>query len=301
MVTPETYLKTQQVAEALGVSVSSVKRWVDAGALQATRTMGRHRLVLLSSALSFAQREQFPVEGLLAISPSNNGSAVHAQLCERLLDALKSGDDQLSTALILSVYQDGAGVVDLADQLIRPAMERIGQGWFLGQWDVYEEHLATSLLITTLTGINQSLIKSTSESRPLALGATPSGDPYVLPGLLAEIVVRGVGWNVRNLGCDLPLRSLAEATRRFRPRMIFLSASHIADRDLFVSEYSYFYESASLVGAAVMLGGRAFDHELRSRLVFASFGDRMAHLSEFARQILPSSENPLITTTDDPR
>ena len=32
---PETFLKTQQVAEALGVSVSTIKRWVDIGALAA--------------------------------------------------------------------------------------------------------------------------------------------------------------------------------------------------------------------------------------------------------------------------
>ena len=41
------------------------------------------------------------------------------------------------------------------------------------------------------------------------------------------------------------------------------------------------------MGAAVILGGRAFDPELRSRLMYASFGDRMAHLAEFARRMLP--------------
>ena len=180
-------------------------------------------------------------------------------------------------------------------------MERIGHAWFLGQWDIYEAHHATGVIASTVAGINHSLIQARTGTAPLAIGASPEGDPYLLPGLLAEVVVREAGWDVRHLGGGLPLRSLANATRRHRPKLIFLSASNILDRNQFINDYSYFYESANQVGAAVILGGRAFDPELRSRLIFASFGDRLSHLSEFARRILPLGETDPMTTTDDPR
>ena len=54
---------------------------------------------------------------------------------------------------------------------------------------------------------------------------------------------------------------------------------------LFVSEFRSFYEAAKSVNAAVIVGGRALSPELRSRLVYASYGDRMAHLAEFAQRI----------------
>ena len=287
MVMTETYLKTSQVAEALGVSVSSIKRWVDSGALEASRTMGKHRLVPLSSALQFARREQLPIDGLLALSEPVDSSPIDDRLCDRLLDLLKAGDERGVHGLIVGAHQTGSGAVELADRLIRPTMERIGQGWFLGQWDIYEEHQATSLIVSTLAGINSARILATTPLHPLALGASPAGDSYSLPRLLAEMVVREAGWDVRNLGGDLPLRSLAIATRKYRPRLIFLSASRIDDRAQFINDYAYFYEAASQVNAAVVLGGRALDSDLRSRLVYASFGDRMAHLSEFARRMLP--------------
>lgn len=291
MIATEVYLKTQQVADALGVSVSSIKRWVDLGALEATRTTGKHRLVSLASALQFARRENFPVAGLLAFAASNRPVEVDDRLCDRLAEALKDGDDRRATSILVSAYRS-SGIVEVADRLVRPVLERIGTGWLLGKWAIYEEHQATTLIASTLAGINSALIQAQEGPRPLALIAALEGDPFTLPGLLAEIVVREAGWDARHLGCDLPLRSLADAARRHRPRLIALSVSQVADRERFLADYPYFYEAANQVGAAVILGGRACDADLRSRLLFASFGDRMAHLAEFARRMLPQAAPP---------
>ena len=41
MIAAETYLKTERVAKALGVSASTIKRWVDSGTIKAVRTVGK--------------------------------------------------------------------------------------------------------------------------------------------------------------------------------------------------------------------------------------------------------------------
>ena len=117
--------------------------------------------------------------------------------------------------------------------------------------------------------------------------------------LLGELLLIEQGWNVRNLGVNLPLPSLANATRLYRPSVIFLSVNFLKDEDVFVREYHSFHKVAAASGTAVILGGQALTPALRSRLVYASFGDRMAHLEEFAshfivRGTLPSqaAEDP---------
>lgn len=292
MVCSETYLKTRQVADALGVSVSSIKRWVDAGVIEATRTMGRHRLVLLSSALSFARRENFPVEELLSLAGSVQPSVIDERLCELLIESLKAGRAGEAASLIASAHRAGGGAVALADRVIRPVMERVGHGWMIGTWDVYHEHQATQAVSAAVGDLIAKARRPDDSKRPLALTSATEGDPYTLPGLLGELVLREAGWDVRNLGGNLPLRSLAAAARDYRPGLIFMSAGWIADRAGFLRDYAYFYEAATLVGAAVILGGRALDPDLRSRLVYASFGDRMVHLAEFARRVMPPTGPP---------
>ena len=109
-----------------------------------------------------------------------------------------------------------------------------------------------------------------------------------MPSLVAELVLREMGWQVRNLGINLPFRSLAHATIAVRPRLIFTSVSYVQNQDTFVSEYRSFYEAAKSVNAAVIVGGQALSPELRSLLVYASCGDRMAHLAEFAQRSRPA-------------
>ncbi len=300
MAVRETFLKTQQVADALGVSGSTIKRWVDSGALEATRTMGKHRLVALSSALKFAREGKYPVENLLAFSATSPLPAIDDLTVQSLLDHLKAGRSAEATSLIEAAYRSEGGAVALADRLIRPTMERVGHGWMIGAWDIYEEHQASQVVTSALHRLIAEAARPRQGSRPLALGAAPESDPYILPVLLGELVLRQLGWDVKNLGPNLPLRSLAQATRDHRPRLIFLSSSHLADREGFLGDYAYFYEAASQVGSAIILGGRALDPDLRSRLVYASFGDRMAHLAEFARRLAPSPEVSLIERSNQP-
>ncbi len=291
MVGSDQYLKTQQVADALGVSVSTIKRWVDAHLIDATITPGKHRLISLASALEFARRERYPVEPLLALATPMAATASIESQSDLLFDLLRLGKASEAKGLMKSAFLT-SGAVGLADQLIRPVMERVGQGWMVGSIDIYQEHQATQIVAATVNELIAASASTTTQGRPVALGASPEGDIYMLPGLLGELSLREVGWDVRNLGPNLPLRSLAQATRSYRPGLIFISVSQITDQALFLQEYSYFYEAATRVGAAVILGGRALAPELRSRLVYASFGDRIAHLAEFARRILPATLVP---------
>ena len=252
-------LRTQQVATALGVGVSTVKRWVDSGELRATRTVGKHRLIALSDVLKFAVeqgRSNTALERLrhAAISPTFGVCRVDDQIQTRFVEALRQGRTAECRRLILEGYSTAKGAVTFADDLIRPVMAQIGEGWMCGSLDVYQEHEATQIILFTLSEIIAEASRTTQLGAPIAVGAAPEGDFYSLPGMLAELVLREQGWNVRNLGCNLPLASLTAAVGEYRPKLVFLSVSDVPDTHQFLREYSLFYEAASRLDVAVMLG-----------------------------------------------
>jgi hypothetical protein len=138
--------------------------------------------------------------------------------------------------------------------------------------------------------------KTLSDDAPLALGAAIEGDTYILSTLIGEFVLRELGWKVRNFGMNVPLRSLANASLQYRPRLVYLSINYLADEERFLREYRAFHEVATMIDVAVIVGGHALKPSLRSRMVYASFGEQMAHLAEFAKRL---SARPAAVGMDD--
>ena len=88
------YLSTAEVARLLGVSVATIKRWVDDGVLPAYKTAGGHRRLLLTDVQRLAQHNHFPRldPGQLGrLQTRDSAGELHA-LCPRLYAALLDAD-----------------------------------------------------------------------------------------------------------------------------------------------------------------------------------------------------------------
>lgn len=285
---PDLYLKTQQVADALQMGVSTVKRWVDAEQMGAIRTSGGHRLIPLSEAFRFAKARNLPTDGLNALADmliDRPEAAMDESARIELLEHLKLGHEQQSRTLIVAAHARLGTTARLCDELIQPLMEQIGEGWRVGTWNIYEEHQASRIVERALNDIANTLPRYVPVG--LALGATVPGDNASIALLAGELTLREIGWDVRNLGANLPFSSLAEAVRNLRPALVYLTICHLTQPvDEFLGEYSHFHKAADSIGALVILGGRALSPEIRAKLPYTCFGDRMSHLSEFGQRIL---------------
>ena len=267
----------------LGVSVSTVKRWVDAGELRACRTVGKHRMISASEVLRFAQSREMPT--------ADPVGAVEGP--EALAAALGQGRDGEARSIVLSAALAGGDAAALADELIRPAMERIGLDWEAGVLDVFQEHRATRVVESAVIDLIHRA-PAAQPGAPLALGASAEGDPYTLPGLLAELTLRGLGWEAINLGTSLPMASLARAIRTLRPRLAWLSADHPADPGRFAAEFPAVADAAAGSGTALIVGGRALGPALRAVVEenHATPAGRMAELRDLARRLHADAAAP---------
>lgn len=218
------HLSPRELADALGVSESSLKRWVDAGKIVAFRTEGGHRRIALNEAVRFIRDARAPLARPEILGLPTAVVTERAGLGNsRLLDFLLDGDVEGARGFLLSRYLAGATIAELADGPIREAMHALGELWRHDDRGVFIEHRATDACLQAIASVRGML--DTPRNAPLAVGAGPEDDPYLIAPFLASMVTTVAGFRTINLGPDTPLTALQEAVTHHRPRMIWMSAS----------------------------------------------------------------------------
>ncbi len=218
------FLSTRELADALGVSESSLKRWVDAGKISASRTEGGHRRIQIAEAMRFIRETGAPLARpeLLDLPEV---AAARARGDGRLSSFLHDGDSVGARGWLMARYLEGATIVELADGPIREAMAALGERWHhADDSGVFLEHRATDICLQAVAQL-RTMIPAVPASAPVAIGGGPSDDPYVLPSQLAAMVVTEAGWRAINLGPDTPVGAFAHAVAQHHPELVWISIS----------------------------------------------------------------------------
>jgi excisionase family DNA binding protein len=219
------HLSPRELADALGVSESSLKRWVDAGKIIAFRTEGGHRRIELREAMRFIRETHAPIARPELLGLPELAVAQRAMLAtsERLLDFLLEGDVIGARGFLVARYLAGSPIAELADGPIRDAMHALGELWCHEERGIFVEHRGTDTCIQAVSHLRNMI--DLPAHAPLALGGAPEDDPYILPSFLAAMVTTVAGLRSVNLGPDTPLSALQQAVLHHRPRLVWMSAS----------------------------------------------------------------------------
>jgi len=304
----ERFLTTQQAAEMVSLSVSTVKRLVESGAIPAVKTPGGHRRITESAILEFAKSKGLTVSDLTA----SNSPVEHVALEMVTSGQLKAVNESidywrsaLKSALLQShleearhavrtVYAIDSNATTLADELIAPVMSRIGHAWQDGRIEIFQEHHACHMLADILYELvrharSRNKRSDAFSNAPMAIGATPEGDHYTLTGMLCELTLLERGWAVRNLGCHLPLLELTQAVTELQPRLVWLSVHHLQNETTFLTDIRRLVETCRALKTTVVLGGRGLTESIRSELVRlrVPVADDMSLLAELSHSIYP--------------
>jgi MerR family transcriptional regulator, light-induced transcriptional regulator len=282
----KTLLTPKQVARAIHVSESSVKRWCDRGVIPTERTAGGHRRIPIGAMLDFLRKSKHELVIPEAVGlPTNTGKTPRPleQAHEFLGEAFLQGDEQQGRQLLFDLYLAGHSISTICDHFLARVFEEVGRKWECGELEVYEERHSCEVCYRLLHEF-RLLLPRPDATAPLALGGTPEGDNYSLPTTMVELVLRSLGWRAMSLGTNLPFATLIAAVRQHKPRLLWLSVSHIEDPERFFVQYDQLY-AATEGQVALALGGRALTEPVRQRLRYSAFCDNMQHLESFAKTL----------------
>jgi excisionase family DNA binding protein len=208
----------QEAAGVLGVHYQTAYKWVRSGLLPATRIRGRYR-VDLDATRALAARREKPMAP--RVRRPRGG---YAALRERMFIHLVAGEERAVRRIVGKLIEDGVGLTTVAQELLVPALHRIGDEWSAGRITISVEHRA-SAVVERVLGEHDPAPRG--RRRGTAAVAALSGDRHGLPTLLASAALREDNWRVHHLGADMPASEMLDFCTRNRVDLAVLTVTTI--------------------------------------------------------------------------
>jgi methanogenic corrinoid protein MtbC1 len=280
---------TTELAKMWDVSESTIKRWADRGPLKCRKTVGGHRKFELKDILEFQSHCALSTKAAMAtcelagkddeleelLAQSN-----FAALSDRYKTALLDGNQSYASSLLRRAYLGGVSLARIGDEIIRTAMQEIGEMWRAGKIGVLDEHMATFSTAQALAEL-RSITKKKHESGRLALVGCAEGELHHLASVLICYLLELEGLKVVHLGPHTPLFSFAEAVNRFKPSLLCISITMADNIERAARDYEGLRRAASKQRTRLVVGGAAMrNSDVRARFRGAHFGATLDDLLE---------------------
>lgn len=281
-------LTPRELAESIGVSESSLKRWADAGLVQVSRTAGGHRRILLAEAVRFIRDRRLPVlrperlglSDVATVSPSGRAGESAA---DRLYTYLVQGQAPEARGLLVALYLSGSSIAAISDGPLHEALARIGGLWMRDERGIFIEHRAAGICASAVTQLHAML--AVPPGAPTAVGGAAPRDPGGLSSLVAAAVLASEGLRAVDLGASTPLEAIRHAAAELRAAIAWLSITHAVGVELRPAILELARELARL-NCRLAVGGHQHAALGLSNGDNLFVGESMSELAAFARGVL---------------
>ena len=195
---------------------------------------------------------------------ASNDDLIAANLLGELQELADARDRAGSVALVLDAVSSGKITIpDLYVRVLGPFLSYIGSSWAHGTETVWEEHLASHMVLTIVEALYPTVLREAAGVRATGktvLLACPPQERHEIGLRMLSDRFELAGWNVTNLGADTPLPEIIAAAVATRADLVALSVSTVYER----VELRCFIDSlrSGLPGVRIVAGGPAFarDH-----------------------------------------
>jgi methanogenic corrinoid protein MtbC1 len=184
-------------------------------------------------------------------------------LLGELQDLVDERDRPGAVALVLDAVESGRiAIPELYTSVLGPFLAQIGARWCHGQESVWEEHLASHVVLTIVEALYPTVLRMASEvpaTGRTVLLACPPAERHELGLRMLSDRFELAGWSVTNLGADTPLLDIVAAAQATRAELVALSVSTVFER----VELRRFIDSLrrALPGVRIVVGGPAFSKD----------------------------------------
>lgn len=196
-------ISLHDVAEELGVHYMTVYRYVRQGLLPASKR-GRTWYVTSKDV------EEFRASRIAIVDEPSPTGRRSAPWDKRLESRLVEGDERGALEVLESALRAGNDVAFVYLDVLAPALASIGERWAAGELGIHVEHRASGIAFRLIGQIG-SRFKHRGVSKGAVVMGAPAGEEHALVISMVADLVRHEGWEVHDLGANMPADAFAHA------------------------------------------------------------------------------------------
>lgn len=241
--TPGPTLSLKECAERLGVHYMTAYKYVRHGKLRATKVGSEWRV------------SEADLEVMLsgAAIPTPRGET---DWSARLEDRLIAGDEAGSWAIVEAALASGLTPDEIHVDVLAPALRDIGQGWHDGDITIADEHRATAVAYKLVGRLGNRFARRGRRRGRIVIG-TPPGERHGLSIAIVADLLRGEGWEVLDLGPDIPIDEFVTAVAKAEP--VSAVAIGITNAAVIESARALVTSLRASSAAPIIIGGTAIN------------------------------------------
>lgn len=214
-------------------------------------------------------------------------SLIHTleELSGAYLHHVLRGDRKGASKLVHQFLESDGSVKELYEQVIKPALYRVGELWENNQITVAEEHTATSITEAVMNEIFGRIIST--DRRPYSVVLSSVENEYHLVGIkMVADVFEMNGWDTFLPGANVPVNELVRYIDRIHPDLLALSASiyfHLPTLRKMLHQIRYYYPELPVIagGQAFLHGGREISREFTHLNLVDNLNDLEKYIIQF--------------------
>ena len=193
-----------------------------------------------------------------------------------LSDAVQNGDDQTAVQMVKDALAEGVPALDILDGALVPGIQRLGELFKDGEVFLPEVLIACRAMDRGVDELKPYLSAGEAHKKGRVVIGTMEGDLHDIGKNIVRLMLECGGFDVIDLGVDVPASDFVAAVREHSPNVLALSALLTITMTT-MPEVLKALEQAGLRGdVRVMIGGAPVTREYADEIGAEGFAEDCA-------------------------
>lgn len=205
---------------------------------------------------------------------------------KKLYDAVLNGDAKTAAAVTKEALEEGVAPIDLVNQYMVPAMDEVGRRYECEEYFVPELLLAARAMKASMDLIRPLLASSGAQPAGRVVIGTVKGDLHDIGKNLVAALLEGGGFEVIDLGADVPPEKFVRAVQERQANIVCLSALLTVTMPAMRTTIETLKEAGLRDKVKVLVGGAPVTQKYAEEIGADGYGENASEAVTLARRLV---------------